>query len=166
MNFQKNVSPVASCPHPGYGVVMKNPWIVLCCICLAAASCTPGTPAARIAANPDQFAGLTAREQEIVRQGGIAKGMARDAVLLSWGAPARRFEGSQGGKSTERWDYTGSRPVYTSNFYGGYGYGRYGGYGRYSGMGLGFGPEIAYIPYRSATVWFISGKVDSWERIR
>jgi hypothetical protein len=136
---------------------------------LIVASCAPSTPATRIANNPEQFDNLTNREQEIVRQGGIAKGLSKDAVLLSWGEPARRYEGSQGGKSTERWDYSGSRPVYSTNFYGGYGYGRYGpygGYGRYSGVGLGLGPEVTYIPYRTATVWFVGHNVDSWEKIR
>lgn len=128
-------------------------------------SCAPSTPATRIAKYPEQFEKLTNREQEIVRQGGIAKGISKDAVLLSWGTPSNRFEGSQRGKVTERWDYASSRPVYSTNFYGGYGYGRYG-YGRYSGIGLGLGPEVTYIPYRTATVWFIGNKVDSWERIR
>lgn len=130
------------------------------------ASCAPNTPATRIANNPEQFDKLTNREQEVVRQGGIAKGLSKDAVFLSWGEPSRRYEGSQGGKSTERWDYAGSRPVYSTNFYGGYGYGRCGGYGRYSGIGLGLGPEVTYIPYRTATVWFVGHKVDSWEKIR
>ncbi len=132
---------------------------------LIVVSCAPSTPDARIAKNPEQFDKLTNREQEIVRQGGIAKGISKDAVLLSWGAPAKRFEGSQGGKFTERWDYAGSRPVYSTNFYGGYGYGRYG-RGRYSGVGLGLGPEVTYIPYRTASVWFVGHKVESWERIR
>jgi len=130
-----------------------------------AASCAPSTPTERIARNPEQFSKLTTREQEIVRQGGIAKGISKDAVLLSWGIPARRFEGSQGGKSTERWDYAGSTPVYSSNVFGGYGYGRYG-HGRYSGVGVGLGPEVSYVPYRKATVWFVGQKVESWERVR
>ncbi len=33
-------------------------------------------------------------------------------------------------------------------------------------LGFGFGPEIAYIPYRVASVWFINNRVDSWERAR
>ena len=80
------------------------------------------------------------------------------------------FQGSKNGKTTERWDYAGSRPVTVTNFYGGYGYGYgpYGPYGRYgySGLGFGMGPEIAYVPYRIASVWFVNHRVDSWERAR
>lgn len=143
---------------------MKKSWIALC-LGLVVASCAPSTPEARIAKNPEQFASLTTREKAIVRDGGIAKGISRNAVLLLWGTPAQRFEGSQRGKFTERWDYSGTRPVYHTNFFGGYGYGRYG-RGRYSGVGLGLGPEISYVPYRTATVWFVGDKVDSWERLR
>ena len=79
--------------------------------------------------------------------------------------------GSHHGNNSERWDYAASRPVYTSTFYGGYGYGGYG-YGRhhgrggygYSGVGFGIGPEVAYIPHRVASVWFIDHHVDAWER--
>lgn len=34
------------------------------------------------------------------------------------------------------------------------------------GLGFGMGPEITYIPYRVASVWFVDRKVDSWERAR
>ncbi|MEO7098640.1 MAG: hypothetical protein ABI162_04715 [Luteolibacter sp.] len=129
------------------------------------ASCAPSTPQARIENNPAKFASLTKKEQSLVQQGQITRGMSPAAVELAWGFPSRRFEGSKNRKATERWDYAGSRPVYSDGFYGAYGYG-YGPYGRgrYSALGYGFGPEVAYIPYRLASVWFIDGRVDAWER--
>lgn len=131
------------------------------------ASCVPSTPQARIQQHPEKFQALGQNHQSLVQQGQIARGMNADAVYLAWGAPAETFQGSKDGKSTERWDYAGSRPVYSTNFYGAYGYG-YGPYGRrgYSGYGLGYGPEVAYIPFRLASVWFVNSRVDSWERAR
>lgn len=132
-------------------------------------SCAPSTPQARIDRNPQVFASLEKKEQQLVQQGQLSRGMSADAVKLAWGEPAERFEGSKNSRRTERWDYTGSRPIYTTNVFGGYGYG-YGyspyGPGRYSTVGFGVGPEIAYVPYRVASVWFVSNKVDSWERAR
>lgn len=117
------------------------------------------------------FARLSAKDQELVRQGVLAKGMHQDAVLLSWGAPSLRFEGYKDGKASERWDYTGSQPVYTTSFYGGYGYGygygRYGGYGGYGGpYGYGFEPTVSYIPYCKSRVWFANHRVQAWEQVR
>lgn len=137
---------------------------------LVFASCAPSTPQARIAREPEKFAALGKREQGLVQQGELARGMGPEAVTLAWGGPDQRFEGSKNSKRSERWDYAASRPVYPTNFFGGfgYGYGSYGPYGRgsYSGIGFGLGPEIAYVPYRVASVWFVSGRVDSWERVR
>lgn len=133
----------------------------------AFSSCAPSTPQARIAKNPQVFAALPKKEQNLVAQGQLARGMSPDAVMLAWGDPEQRFEGVKDSKKTDRWDYAGSRPVYTSTFYGGYGYGR-GKYGHRNslGYGYGFGPEVTYIPYRIASVWFVNSRVDSWERLR
>jgi outer membrane protein assembly factor BamE (lipoprotein component of BamABCDE complex) len=141
------------------------------------ASCVPSTPQARIQQNQQKFSALGAKHQALVQQGQLSRGMSVDAVYLAWGSPSATFQGSQGGQLTERWDYASAQPVYTSNFSMGYGYGPGYGYGRhghhgyhggygYSGMGFGFGPEIAYVPYRSASVWFVNHRVDSWERAR
>lgn len=135
---------------------------------LSLVSCVPSTPQARIDRNPGKFSALSQKNQTLVQQGQIARGMPPDAVFLAWGGPAGVFQGSKHGKSTERWDYAGTRPVYTTGFYGSYGYGRYGRRGRYgySGLGFGMGPEVAYVPYRIASVWFENNSVDAWERAR
>ena len=144
---------------------MKNLLSALFAGCLVA-SCAPSTPETRIRTHPEKFATLDKKEQSLVQQGLIARGMSPDAVILAWGSPSQRLEGNKDGKATERWDYAGSRPVYSNNFYGSYGYG-YGPYGRrYSALGYGIGPEVAYVPYRLASVWFTNNRVDAWERAR
>ena len=134
------------------------------------ASCVPSTPQTRIQQEPQKFAALSANHQALVQQGQITRGMTQDAVYLAWNHPSGVFQGSKDGKVTERWDYAGSRPVQVTNFYGsyGYGYGAYGHHGHYgySGVGFGVGPEIAYIPYRIASVWFVNNRVDAWERAK
>lgn len=131
-------------------------------------SCVPSTPQARIERNPEKYAALSGKHKDLVQQGQIARGMPSDGVYLAWGSPSRVYQGSKRGQDTERWDYAGSRPVYTTGFYGSYAYGPYYPYGRhrYSGLGFGVGPEVTYIPYRVASVWFLNSRVDSWERAR
>ncbi len=135
------------------------------------ASCAPSTPESRIAAQPAMFEALPAKQKELVRQGTIGKGMGTDAVYLAWGRASREYEGSENGQATLRWDYDGSRPVYTNSYFGaygwGYGYGPYGRYGTYPAYyGIGIGPEVTYVPYRKASVLFRNGRVASWERVR
>jgi hypothetical protein len=151
------------CLIPG----MEKSLFALCslCVSLLAVSCAPPTPAARIAARPVAFDKLSDNHKELVKRGEIARGMDMSAVALAWGEPSSRIEGVKGKQRTERWEYNSSSPVVTNTFYGGYGSGYYGPYG-YSGMGVGFGPEVVYIPYRKSTVWFIGGKVDEWERLK
>jgi hypothetical protein len=129
-------------------------------------SCAPSTPQARIERNPEKFAALSGKQKDLVQQGQIARGMSPDGVYLAWGGPSRVFQGSKNGKYAERWDYAGSRPVYTTGFFGSYAYGPYRPYYGYSGLGFGVGPEVTYIPYRVASVWFLNSRVDSWERVR
>jgi hypothetical protein len=147
--------------------------IVVALMSLLHFSCAPSTPQARIDQNPAAFQQLGKKHQELVRQGRIAGGMSQDAVLLAWGSPDQRFQGYQNSRSTERWDYSASRPVYTNQFAGGFGgfgnCGRFGGFGRFGHPGfgdfgyMGFGPQITYVPYRVATVEFINNRVNSWE---
>lgn len=94
-----------------------------------------------------------------MKSGRISRGMPPEAVVLAWGHPDRRYEGSKDGRTTERWDYSGSRPIYTSRI-GGYGIGRRG----YDDFGYALGPEVTFIPYHVASVWFVNRRVDSWER--
>jgi hypothetical protein len=143
---------------------MKNA-IIAACSALLMAACAPSTPQTRIQQEPQKFEALSSKHRELVQQGQIERGMTPDAVYLAWGPPARTFQGSKNGRFTERWDYAGTRPVYTNNFYGSYGR-YYGPYRRYGYYGMGWGPEVAYIPYRIGSVWFINNKVDSWERAR
>jgi len=145
---------------------------------LMLASCVPSTPQTRIQQDPRKFATLSASHKTLVQQGQITRGMTPDAVYLAWNRPSRSFQGSKDGKMTERWDYASSYPVQVTNFYGSYGYGPYGygygghghhghrGYYGYSGVGVGIGPEIAYIPYRVASVWFVNNRVEAWERAK
>lgn len=133
---------------------------------LLVSSCVPSTPQTRIQQHPELFAALAPKDQQLVQQGTLAKGMSPDAVLLAWGPPAQRVEGFQAGKVSECWNYAGAYPVYSQSFYGGYSYG-YGRYGRHHyPYGAGFGPEVTYVPYRKATVWFVDHRVDAWERTR
>ncbi len=141
---------------------------------LGAVSCTPATPQARIAENPGRFALLSDREKRLVEQGQIDRGMSMRGVSLAWGDPSRRYSGSRSGKSTERWIYTGSRPVVTNTFIAGYGWGGYGRFPQGAGVGprglgyrsidFGLGPQIDYVPEDRATVLFVNGRVESWER--
>ena len=141
---------------------------------LALVSCVPSTPQTRIQQSPQKFDALSEKHRSLVEKGQITRGMNADAVYLAWGHPSRVLQGSKKGRATERWDYAGSRPVYGTSFYGGYGlgygYGRgpYGPYGHYGNpaYAYGMGPEVAYVPYRIASVWFIDNLVDSWERAR
>jgi hypothetical protein len=128
-------------------------------------SCAPSTPQTRIQQQPQKFEALGPKHRQLVEKGLIDRGMSQDAVYLAWGAPSRTFQGSKNNRLTERWDYSGSRPVYSNTFYGSYGR-YYGPYRRYGYSGIGWGPEVAYIPYRIGSVWFIDNKVDSWERAR
>jgi len=126
-------------------------------------SCAPSTPQARIQREPEKFAALSENHKNLVQQGQIGRGMPADAVYLAWGRPSNVFLGSKNQKTTERWDYAGSRPIYFTGFYGAYG--PYG-YSPSLGFGSGFGPDVAYIPHRLASVWFLNNRVDSWERAK
>lgn len=131
-------------------------------LALLVASCTPVTPATRIAENPVMFKSLPPRQQVLVQQGRICEGMNRDAVFLAWGSPGTSpLVGSQDGKMYERWVYQTLRPVmvmqsgWSSPYWG------YPGWcGPYPYPDTGY----AYVPEQSATVTFENGKVVSWER--
>ena len=144
--------------------------LVLLTAALLASSCVPITPQTRIQHHPQLFDALSPSERDLVQRGELAKGMSQDAVFLAWGPPAMRYEGYHQGKASMRWDYTGARAVYSDSFYGVYGYGRYGYHGHYAhpygAYAYGFAPELTYVPYRRASVWFVNNRVDGWERLR
>jgi hypothetical protein len=135
------------------------------CACLLAASCAPSTPLARIQREPGKFEALPVEQRALVEQGRIGRGMTHDAVYLAWGAPSGVLQGWSGGRETERWDYNGTRAVHFTGFYGAFG-GYSGPYRRYGYSDFGIGPETVFIPYRVASVWFVNGRVDAWERLR
>ena len=126
-------------------------------------SCAPVTPQQRIENNIGVYKSLPPGHQELVKRGELARGMSPDAVFMAWGPPSRRYQGLQNNAATERWDYEGSKPVYSNSVGMGYGYGT-GYYGRRAGYSsLSISPEVAYVPYRRATVLFKNNRVDSWE---
>lgn len=139
-------------------------WLLLI-VSMVVVSCAPIGPVQRIQENHGKFSQLSVEHQEMVRQGKIAPGMSADGVFLAWGKPSRVFAGTKKGKEVERWDYTGTHTVFLnslgSDCFGPYSYGpRYGYYNSPF-----YGPDVAYVPYRAASVWFESGKVDAWERV-
>jgi len=145
---------------------MKNLLIVLA-LALTLVSCVPpATPQTRIGSNHAAFSKLSLEQQQLVRQGQIATGMSTDAVYLAWGRPARVFSGSKDGRNRERWDYAANRPTYVQPMTSPYYYGPYGSRRNYRYHDPLMMPEVAYIPYREASVWFMNGKVESWERER
>lgn len=128
-----------------------------------AVSCAPSTPQKRIEKNIAMYTSQPAKHQELVKRGELARGMSKEAVFLAWGNPAQRFQIMQNKELAERWDYTGSQPVYSNSFGMGYGVGH--GWGRRSSFStFSYSPEVTYVPYRKATVLFKHSKVDSWER--
>ena len=142
---------------------------------LVVCSCVPATPQARIQQSPALYAALSPKEQQLVQQGTLAKGMSQNAVFLAWGPPAMRYEGFHNDHSAQRWDYTAVSPVYTSTFFGGYSYGGHGHHGHHGpygspyhgyGYGIGLAPEVSYVPYHKSSVWFVNNRVDAWERLR
>jgi hypothetical protein len=134
-------------------------------LALVLAACAPSTPEARIQADPNAYQALSSKQQNLVRQGRIEEGMPPSAVYLAWGRPSRDYMGEEGGTSTRVWDYAGAQPVYSTNYFGSYGYGRYGRYGRSRYYGYDISPQVTYVPYRKATVWFRNDRVTKWERI-
>lgn len=133
---------------------------------LVLASCASSSPAGRIERNPAIYESLSPAHQAEVRDGRISRGMNYDAVLLAWGRPSRRVDLMRPDGAAVRWDYTGTQPVYITRLYGDHGFGRCGRYGRHSRSAFAFGPEIDFVPYHRASVWFIKGEVDGWESVQ
>lgn len=132
---------------------------------LLLANCTIGTPQSRIDQNPSLYESLPSKHRELISKGRIAKGMSKSAVFLALGDPNRKTEGFRDDAAFERWDYTRLQPQYYNSFHSYHGFGH--GHGRRGRHfhGYGFSPTIEYVPYRSASVLFRKGSVDSWERL-
>lgn len=145
---------------------MKYAALPLLVIVWSLGACAPSTPEKRIAQNPAAFAALPAKQQSLVRQGELSRGMSPEAVTLAWGAPSRRYSGVSNGTASERWDYMGSQPVYGNSF----GYGGWGGWGGCNRWGGYWSPymmnDVAFIPYRRATVLFKNQRVEAWEKMQ
>lgn len=124
------------------------------------------TPASRIQKNPELYGKLSAKHQELVREGRIAEGMSKPAVFLAVGNPDNKTVGEKNGKSFERWNYDVMVPVYSHGFspYYGYGWGRYGRGGGYYGYGMH--PSVHYVPRHGSSVEFKSGKVSGWSSVK
>lgn len=134
-------------------------------VAMSLASCAPTTPVGRIEANPHMFDSLPMKQRDDVREGRISRGMSHDAVFLAWGRPSRVVEIMRPDGPAVRWDYTGTRPVHAnqgSRWNDCWPYRRC----RSTWPGYGLGPDVVYVPYHRASVWFINDKVDSWENER
>jgi outer membrane protein assembly factor BamE (lipoprotein component of BamABCDE complex) len=149
-----------------------RPLIPAAIACMLLASCmsygpSAATPQGRISRNAGTYSLLSPEHRQLVASGKICEGMSKDAVKIAMGRPSRVMEESRHGKMRERWDYMRERAVPTSRvgISAGYGHGypyRYGGYGSCYPMHQ----DVAYVPYRVATVWFVNGRVDSWEQLQ
>lgn len=126
------------------------------------ASCS-STPQSRIQKNPEMFLRLSKKQQTLVSEGRIDRGMSPPAVYLAMGHPDTKIAGNRDGQSYMRWDYTVLMPVYTSGFGGYYGQSGYYGRGHYHPA---YYPTISYIPTRGSSVFFRKGVVAGWERDR
>lgn len=132
-------------------------------LALLSTSCVISSPQTRIDRDYSLYQSLPPKHQELVQRGEIAEGMSKSAVYLAWGNPSRKVQGHRDDADFERWDYTRLQPHYYNRFYTHFGHG-YGRRGRYY-HSYGFAPSIEYVPYRSASVKFRSGTVESWERL-
>jgi hypothetical protein len=63
------------------------------------------TTESRISQNPEMYQHLSARDQALVNQGQIRKGMTMEAVWLAWGTPDQKIPDNMGDRPTETWLY-------------------------------------------------------------
>lgn len=141
-------------------------WMTLGAAWLLAGCTTVTSPEARIAADPAVFEDLSAKHQDLARQGRVTEGMSKDAVYLAWGRPHETKESSRDGKARETWVYYGSESIPLQTVGVGIGYGDYC-HGRYGGWGGPFydvGYHHARRDYVAAKVEFDKDRVVYWER--
>jgi hypothetical protein len=104
-----------------------------------------GTPGGRISQHPESYQRLSARDQALVSEGQIRRGMSPDAVWLAWGTPEQKIPGPIRGSET--WVYVRYDTPFPSY-----------------GVPYYYGPfDWSYIPpkfpYPSRGVTFSEGKV-------
>jgi len=157
---------------------MKTPALFpLLVIAALLCSCASNTPQSRIQTNPQIFERLSAKDRELVTQGLIREGMAKDAVFIAWGAPDETSSGRKGGAEIEEWTYLGQRVVRTMSMNTGFGYGWGGRCGPWGGgpwgwgggpwgWGPGWGSDVIYVPYTAGVVGFRNGRVTDWKSAR
>ncbi len=104
------------------------------------------TTETRISQHPEIYQRLSARDQALVSQGQIRKGMTMDAVWLAWGTPDEKIPDNIGDRPSETWLYLRYQtpPSYGGPYY--------------------YGPfDWSYIPpkfpYASRGATFSNGKV-------
>ena len=90
---------------------------------LALAGCA--TPAMRIKHNQELFASLSAKDQELVKQGRIELGFTPDMVKLALGEPDYVIERTDSTGTTQIWRYVGYDASADSHLYGVWGFGPY-----------------------------------------
>jgi hypothetical protein len=138
----------------------RPPFLGVSTLCFAIgalilASCS--TPQTRISDHPDLYQRLSSRDQELVSQGQIRRGMSRIAVWLAWGSPDRKILGNMGAGPTETWLY-----VYYATYYP-----------CYDPMDFYFGAPLYHpfydadlpprLPYPGKLVTFANGRVVAFQ---
>lgn len=137
--------------------------LLVCYSTIILTSCSNNYTQRRIDKNPEMYSNLSKDDQQRVNSKQIARGMSKDAVYLTFGAPSNSTKGSKGGTTYERWYYSRLIPNYIGGYYPGYG--SYGPAGYY-GYGAGFSAFPEYSRELEAIVEFRKGAVYGWEDAR
>jgi len=87
--------------------------------------------------------------------------MSKDGVFLALGKPENVSYGANKSGEYEQWNYYSLRPVVRHSFGGYYGWNR--GYSYNRRGGLGYSPNIAYLPKKSGIVRFSGDRVDEYK---
>ncbi len=81
---------------------MKNLWLLLSAVLILTAC---DTPEGRIKRHPELYEKLSPEVQESVRQGKVAIGYPKEAVIIAIGKPDRRYHRETEDLSAEIWSY-------------------------------------------------------------
>ncbi|MET0263144.1 MAG: hypothetical protein ABW223_09620 [Rariglobus sp.] len=85
---------------------MKNLLLSAVVVALVAFAGGCASPDARIKRSPEIFAQLSPEQQAQVKEGQVAIGFGRDAVMLAVGAPDRKWSRTDASGRSEIWSYT------------------------------------------------------------